>query len=114
MRFSSQSGTSPYGLAKFHGIRGSELADSEDLAEMKPRDARSPKAVTGNPCARYIMNGMGHDLSDDEIRDLISDIGGPGATMVSDAAEFAPRPPTVHSCRSVSSAKSTSLKRHTS
>jgi calmodulin len=34
---------------------------------------------------RYIMNGMGHDLSDDEIRDLISDIGGPGATMVDEA-----------------------------
>lgn len=31
---------------------------------------------------RYIMNGMGHDLTDEEIRDLIADIGGPGATMV--------------------------------
>jgi len=31
---------------------------------------------------RYIMSGMGHDLSDDELRDLIADIGGPGATMV--------------------------------
>jgi calmodulin len=34
---------------------------------------------------RYIMNGMGHDLTDDEIRDLIADIGGPGASMVDEA-----------------------------
>jgi Ca2+-binding EF-hand superfamily protein len=35
---------------------------------------------------RYIMNGLGHDeITEEEIRDLIVDIGGFGATMIDEA-----------------------------
>merc|ERR1719174_2980408 len=36
---------------------------------------------------RYIMNGMGYELNEDEIRDLMIDIGGPGAQAI-DKAHF--------------------------
>merc|ERR1719420_988053 len=36
---------------------------------------------------RYIMNGMGYELNEDEIRDLMVDIGGPQAQAI-DKAHF--------------------------